>query len=212
MKFMPYIIILSGLLLIFLGVRMLVKNNNIQSTKIVNVDKQIEPSVSKPAISVEKDQYAQNKQKGDDFEAYVVNNFDKRYFTLKEWRSDKYVDGNYPVSNHFPDLEIEFNLKAKKVSDIFAIECKYRSNFFNDSIKWAEEYQFKNYQDYAINLKIPVFVIIGVGGMPSKPFEIFIVPLSNIHSSSISRSELGKFKKNNFKPHFYWKFEEKMLE
>lgn len=212
MKFMPYLIILSGLLLIFLGVRMLLKTNSVIPTEIGTADNKIEPIISNPTITIEKDQYAENKQKGDDFEAYVVGNFDKDYFTLKEWRSDKYVDGVYPVSNHFPDLEIEFNFNAKKVKDVFAIECKYRSNFFNDSIKWAEDYQFKNYNDYAIKLKIPVFVIIGVGGMPSKPFDIYIIPLSDMIGPTISKPELGKYKKNKSKREFYWRWEEKRLE
>ena len=42
------------------------------------------------------------------------------------------------------------------------------------------DYQFKNDQDYACNLKIPVFVIIGVGDVPSKPYEIFIVATEEV--------------------------------
>ena len=212
MKFMPYLLIILGLLSVFFGVRMLLAKKPNAEPEIHNTIAASDTVKPKSAKTIDNIQYSENKKKGDDFEAFVVGNFNKEYFTLNEWRSDKYVNGTYAVSNHFPDLEIEFNFKSKKIRDVFAIECKYRSSFYKDSINWAEEYQFKNYQDYALKLKIPVFVIIGVGGVPSKPYEIFIVPLSNIYSASISKSELDKYKRDRSKTNFYWKWEEKILE
>src|SRR5476651_2527300 len=48
------------------------------------------------------------KEKGDKFQKYVVTKFDPAYFRMKEWRSDKYIDGLYPKSNLDPDLVYEF--------------------------------------------------------------------------------------------------------
>jgi hypothetical protein len=38
-----------------------------------------------------------NKKSGDDFEKFVVQKFNPRFFKLKEWAGDKYVDGIYAV-------------------------------------------------------------------------------------------------------------------
>jgi hypothetical protein len=38
-----------------------------------------------------------NKKSGDDFEKFVVQKFNPRFFKLKEWAGDKYVDGIFAV-------------------------------------------------------------------------------------------------------------------
>lgn len=81
------------------------------------------------------------KEKGDAFEPYVVRNFNLKYFTLQEWRGDKYVDGVYAVSNHFPDLEIVFTLESRNIKDTFVIECKWRSGWHRNTVEWASDFQ-----------------------------------------------------------------------
>ena len=72
---------------------------------------------AKPTVNekIQQDDFDENKAKGDAFEKFVVKNFDRKYFTLQEWRSDKYVDGIYAVSNHFPDLEVTFTFRKKNI-------------------------------------------------------------------------------------------------
>lgn len=130
---------------------------------------------------------------------------------MQEWRSDKYVDGIYAVSNHFPDLEVIFDFKPKGVKEAFAIECKWRKNYFKNGIEWAQNYQIKNYKEYADKLKIPVFVVIGVGGEPEKPEELFIVPLPNMKDNVISKTELVKYKKDISDSRFFWDYEKNKL-
>jgi len=49
-----------------------------------------------------------NKKNGDDFEKFVVQKFDKKYFTIKEWAGDKYVNGKYAETTSQPDILFEF--------------------------------------------------------------------------------------------------------
>lgn len=189
-----------------------ISNNKVEKQEVKNekpVKEEVKPLEKEKS---KEDNYEENKAKGDAFERFVVKNFNKKYFTLQEWRSDKYVDGIYAVSNHFPDLEVIFNLKSKGVSETFAIECKWRKNYYHEAIEWAKDYQLKNYKDYAYKLKIPVFVIIGVGGEAENPNEIFIVPLQKMKSNTISKSELAIYKKELSNSQFFWDYENNKLQ
>jgi hypothetical protein len=152
--------------------------------------------------------FEENKAKGDAFEAFVVKQFNKQYFTLQEWRGDKYVDGTYPVSNHFPDLEVSFELK--EVKDHFAIECKWRKDYYKGAIEWAYDYQFNNYKEYAQKTKLPVYVVIGVGGTPSIPNELFVIPLAKIKFPSLYKDKLAPYSKE-VGSMFFWDNEKKVL-
>ena len=125
-----------------------------------------------------------------------------------EWRSDKYVDGIYAVSNHFPDLEVMY--KAGHTQDSFAIECKWRKSFYKNHIEWAHDYQIENYKKYAKEVILPVFIVIGVGGEPGHPGEVYIIPLDSIQTNLFTRSQLVPFRKIG--KDFYWNVQQKTLE
>lgn len=209
---MGYILIVIGVALAVWGIIIIQKPRN-KNTE-VQQQLQVMPSETKPATQQDKPQVAldSNKAKGAAFEKYVVQHFSRKYFTLQEWRGDKYVDGIYAVSNHFPDLEVVFDFKAKNIKESFAIECKWRQNFYNNGIEWAKDYQLKNYQDYATKLNIPVFVVIGLGGTPDKPQDVFIVPLAKMNSSTITKTELTNYKKENPETAFFWDYEKNVLQ
>lgn len=208
---MGYILIVIGVALLVWGIIIIQKPQN----KDTEVPQHLQPmqSETKPTPNQDKPQAAldDNKAKGDAFEKYVVQHFSRKYFRLQEWRSDKYVDGIYAVSNHFPDLEVVFDFKAKSIKQSFAIECKWRKNYYNNGIEWAKDYQVKNYQDYATKLNIPVFVVIGLGGTADKPQEVFIVPLAKMNSSTITKTELTIYKKENPENEFFWDYEKIIL-
>ena len=49
------------------------------------------------------------KKKGDDFEKFIVQKFNKKFFRIKEWAGDKYVKGIYAETTPQPDLLLEFS-------------------------------------------------------------------------------------------------------
>lgn len=201
---MANILLIAGAILIVAGLIIKYgKKNEVQNKR--------EPSIQPKNTSSTKDNSDENKAKGDAFEKYVVLKFDTGYFTIKEWRSDKIVNGIYPVSNHFPDLEIEFNYRKKQIRDTFAVECKYRNGFYKNIIEWAQGYQLDNYKKYAAEIKIPVFIVIGVGGQPEYPSEVYIVPLEKIKNTVFTRDFLSSYKMENKNQHFYWDIGEKVL-
>lgn len=131
------------------------------------------------------------QKKGHVFECYVVERFSKDYFTLLEWRSDKYHEGRYAESNKLPDLEYRFTTSYHDFP--IAIECKWRADFFKGRIEWAKGYQLSNYRRYERERGVPVFVIVGVGGQPNDPAAVYIVPLPHIRSNVLTERDLQKY-------------------
>lgn len=202
---MGYLLIIVGLISLMSGIVILKKDKS-------KVEKLVQTSLgtSTPKNSKEQ-QFEINKAKGDAFEKFIVRKFDKSFFTIQEWRSDKSVDGVYAISNHFPDLEVKFENQEENIVDRFAIECKWRQQFYNGTIRWAEDYQVRNYKDYQIKLGIPVFVTIGVGGLPTAPNELYIIPLNFLESNTVSKDELQPFKRILMEEKFYWDEKTKQL-
>lgn len=131
------------------------------------------------------------KNQGLAFEHFVVKNFDPNYFKLVNWRGDKYVDGYYPLSNLDPDLDYIYQDNARKES--FAVECKWRKDFVNNTVTIAEERQLNNYRRYQNTKNYPVFIILGIGGSGSQPESLYIIPLNEVFSPIITKERLSKY-------------------
>jgi hypothetical protein len=146
--------------------------------------------------STQQNQNSQKNQsvlKGHAFEEYIAKKVSKyRGYKLKEWRGDKYADGIYAESNLYPDLEFELTQGSKEFR--FAIECKWRNNFYDGKLELFKESQLKNYWRYSAEKKIKVFVAIGVGSINNHPKELYIIPLSKIHSTHVYKGELHHYR------------------
>lgn len=133
--------------------------------------------------------------KGNRFEKYIVEKINgNKNYKLKEWRGDKFHEGHYAESNLFPDLEFEVINGVE--SHFFAVECKWRSSFFNNTIDIVKETQLSNYWRYSAQKKIPVFVAIGIGVENGNPKELYILPLDRIRAGQINKNQLLPFEKN----------------
>ena len=72
------------------------------------------------------------RKNGIDCEKCIVKMLNPQYYTLQEWTGDKFIDGRFCEANCNPDITVKVNLDKLDVK--FAIECKWRMDFFNDSI------------------------------------------------------------------------------
>lgn len=138
-----------------------------------------------------------DKEKGDNFEKYIVQKFSKKYFTIVEWAGDKFVNGKYAETTLQPDLKIKF--KNNDISIDFAVECKYRSDYYKNGVEWCSERQLQNYKKFAIEKNMIVFIVIGISGLATEPNELFIIPLDKIETNFLSKDFLYNFRKSNFK-------------
>ena len=91
-----------------------------------------------------------NAKNGYDFEKYIVQRFNKKFYKIKSWAGDKYVGGQYAESNMEPDILFELNLGRD--SSQFYVECKWRKQYYKNGIEFATEKQFERY-----NLAIDMF-------------------------------------------------------
>jgi len=142
-----------------------------------------------------------NKEKGDAFEKFVIMQFDPIYFQIREWRSDKIVNGIYALSNHSPDIEINFHLKD--FSRHFAIECKYRQRLYKNQVELAKEHQLANYKKFMAERNIPVYIALGMGGKPERPMKLFLIPLQDIDSPAMDYKDLLQYERPAQKQFFY---------
>lgn len=118
--------------------------------------------------------------KGREFEDYVLELLDIAHndrLTLKEWRGDKSLLGIYPESNSAPDFVFEYDGK------LFAVECKWRRHMSKNNEKELLPPDRQTvFQQYSQEHSIPVFLLLGIGGLPSDPDSLHFVPLSKIIS------------------------------
>lgn len=128
------------------------------------------------------------KQKGDDFEDYIIQFLGKRddiKFVGKV--SDYHKDGVSALENFEPDLKFKFHNTA------FAVECKWRNSFNAGKITWAKDYQIRNYKAYQKTKNEKVYVAIGIGGEPGAPHQLFLVPLFRLTHSFATEDYIKEF-------------------
>lgn len=188
---MSYILILIGVTFIIAGGLSLKKHTN--PSKTVTTGSMIENALSQ--------EQASSQKKGLDFEVFVMDHFNNKYFKLLNWRGDKINKGRYPESNRYPDMEYELLTNKREQ---FAVECKWRKSFQNGVINWATEEQIEIYNKFAENRKMNVIIVIGLGGEPSNPESIYAIPLRSLKYSIAKQSYLEQFKREDVQRKFFY--------
>lgn len=131
-------------------------------------------------------------EKGQAFEKFVVNRFRQKaaVFTWMDATSDKGSQDHHPASNQNPDLQYEFRIAGKAYP--FAVECKYRSKT-SGIIQVAEDYQIERYKRFGHQRKMEVFVVLGLGGTPDNPSELYVIPITHV-KPEMHRDTLTSYK------------------
>lgn len=195
-----YMLIGAGGLLLIGGVLFLIRKNK-EKKKLESIPTLLsQPTSTEPSPSPaygEDDKTGQIK--GHEFEKYIADKFNKKYFQMITTRSDKKFENHTPATNSDPDFEFLYKGPPRPVN--FAIECKWRSNYFNNTIELAKPHQFENYRNYQFRTGYPVFIIVGIGGLPSQPNDIYIVPLQEMDECVFTKEKLNRYyrhRKGNF--------------
>lgn len=115
--------------------------------------------------------------KGREFENYVLSLLDiphDKSITLLVWRGDKSLPGVYPENNSAPDFV--FECRGRR----FAVECKWRNHIprtIDKELLSPERQRF--FLQYSEKHAMPVFLLLGIGGLPSEPAELFLVQVDS---------------------------------
>ncbi len=151
---------------------------------------QTEKIVEEPVVDVNEE--PQTLEVSDAFEQFIVNKLNQNpSFSIKRWRSDKFVDRIFIQSNKHPDFEIVFSITkdGEEIGHSFGLECKWRHYFFNDKIE-LEASQINHYKQFVKEENKPVYIVIGVGGKASEPETLFLVPLEDVEGNTLDREFL----------------------
>ena len=193
-------------------------NNEREVIKQITIDKKLnyneiiknaEKQMSELNINSETELIDYNKKKGDDFEKFVVQKFDKKYFRLKEWAGDKYVNGIYADTTQQPDILLEFSIRQNKTQ--FWVECKWRQKLYKNGVEFSKKEQFNRYKKMEKEHEIPVFIAIGIGGEAILPERLYLIPLQEISNNFIHLYELKKYEKK-VSDNFFFDFDTKKLK
>jgi hypothetical protein len=136
------------------------------------------------------------------FENYVLDLFSEKYFSIVEkTHSAETNQERYVESSMNPD----FVFRYIPTNEIFAVECKYRSALNNEGrLGWSYPDQMKRYQEFSFKRKMPVFIVIGLGGIDIEPEEMFNIPLEEAKYPELYPSVFNRFRRPPNKP-FFWK-------
>lgn len=150
----------------------------------------------------EKDKKKVNYIKGHKFENYALSLFEPKHWEIENITADLSSEIERKVKNDSnPDIIVKNKSKNLK----FALECKYRSDFFiskngNKGLLWAKDYQIKNYQKFQEENGFPVYILIGVGGFSSRPGRTFLLPLKALNFSWAKEDYLQKLERKVNEP------------
>lgn len=133
-----------------------------------------------------------HKYEGDRFEEWVVTHsniqkcpktYDARtYWKLREWRSDKYIQGWYALSNLAPDLILEctkFDISNTK-EKVIAVECKYK-NKIDFSLKKKHVLNYEHYCDEAHPPINALYYIFGFEWEGNAPKSVYLIPAKALY-------------------------------
>jgi hypothetical protein len=127
--------------------------------------------------------------KGDEFEQYVRDVlFPREAYVLLDKTHD-YSDNRDDYIEHtkLPDFKFEAVMLGRE----FFVEAKFRSRFQDQVLEWCKFFQLKRYQE--LDNVTPVLIAAGVGGRPSAPERVFLMPVKHIKFVKLYPGFLQKY-------------------
>lgn len=213
MNMLQIAFIVAGSVFSLVGILLLTENISKEST-IPAKDNVVSHPLSELKLPVETaPQVQDNYQVGRDFEQFVMQKLiaKKGQFKVLNQRHDQIgPDGRPLPDNHNPDLEVVAFWNNKK--EEFAIECKFRFHWNADnSIEWCKEYNLTNYREFSKKRNMSVFIVLGIGGAPSSPLEMFCFKLTEHTTTRVLRSVMHTLPEPQ-QPGFFYYFPREELQ
>lgn len=129
--------------------------------------------------------------KGREFEDFVLSLFNVQEggkLVLQEWQGDKSLGKVQPENNSHPDFVFRYG------EEEFAVECKWRERLKLDMDKDIfSTKRMRNYRNFSETRRMPVTIILGIGGEPCNPEWLYKIPLEDIDSILSGKRLLSEF-------------------
>lgn len=127
------------------------------------------------------------------FAAFVLTLFDPLFFRHRKLHNDVSFSGDVSEEKAGPDLELHFKLKETFAK--FAVKCLY---FPSED---AAEFHFPRAQQqrlerFEAQQGMSVYYVVGVGGEPDDPRDLFLIPLNEVRAEFIGKEALNSYRKS----------------
>lgn len=133
------------------------------------------------------------------FEDFVVTLFDPLYFLNRRPKSERVYAGKIPNDEPMPDFIFEFN--QKDVHAHFAIKCQYYKDVAKNEVHLFPADVVRGFRQFEEEKGIDVYYVLGFGGAPDDPKELFLLPAKSIQDEYVTKSELRRYSKSGM---FYY--------
>jgi hypothetical protein len=168
--------------------------------KIKNIPKDTPDYIDKVSKTVNAMDYLRKDQ---EFEKYVADIFktQSKFFTIvnRTHDQDHKDDGVMVESNKEPD----FKIRCALTNDVFFVVCKWRAHLLSDNrLEWCYELFLRECQRYY--RRLPVFVVVGLGGESTSPDRMFCIPLKEARWTELLPSVYMKHERPPGKK-FFWR-------
>lgn len=128
------------------------------------------------------------------FEAFVVTLFDPVLFRQRRPEARRVYAGE--VSEAQPGPELEFVYHNKGITGRFAIKCLYFPNALQRRWQLLPPGQLQVLKNFGSEDEMELYYVLGIGGTPDDPKELYLVPGTAIRGAVVTREALKPFAKS----------------
>lgn len=128
------------------------------------------------------------------FEAFVITLFDPLYFRHRRPKAERVLAGKRSEGETLPDLEFEFNYKETHVR--LAIKCLYYKNGGTNELQLFSSERQEAFRQFEEGSGMPLYYVVGIGGTPDDPRELYLIPARAVEKEFLTRAELKPFAKS----------------
>jgi hypothetical protein len=90
---------------------------------------------------------------------------------------------------------------------IFWVECRFRQDTYYDKVQWSTPEQLKHLMGFQKEVgPETVYIIIGLGGTPHRPDQMFCIPLREAITPSLSLAKLREYEHHDRRQPFKYAF------
>ena len=128
------------------------------------------------------------------FEAFVITLFDPLYFRHRRPKAERVLAGKRSEGETLPDLEFEFNYKETQAR--LAIKCLYYKNGGTNELQLFSSERQEAFRHFEEGSGMPLYYVVGIGGTPDDPKELYLIPARAVEKEFLTRAELKPFAKS----------------
>lgn len=151
--------------------------------KRTQVSRAVEHPSSKPIEKSKEDK---------EFEQFVIRKLHPEKFKKHVWQEAKLpeeLDGAV-----VPQPELVYQLLTEQHALWVALECKFLNKEVRGRVELATANQLIDYNTFSHSKNAKVYIVLGAGGHPQMPFEMYVVPLTEVDSNVVSAEFLAPYK------------------